>query len=101
MIPIVADAELVDPQFGTGAVKITPAHDFNDFAVGKRHSLAMINIMNKDGTINDFGGQFTGMDRFVAREEVKKELPDESEAFVDIDKEVKKILKLADAHPKD
>ena len=74
LIPIVGDAELVDPEFGTGAVKITPAHDFNDFEVGKRHDLPMINIMNKDGSINDFGGQFSGMDRFVAREEVKKAL---------------------------
>ncbi len=54
--PIVGDAILVDPEFGTGAVKVTPAHDFNDFAVGKRHSLPFINIMNLDGTINEEGG---------------------------------------------
>jgi hypothetical protein len=51
-IPIICDAELVDPKFGTGAVKVTPAHDFNDFATGKRHKLEEINILNLDGTIN-------------------------------------------------
>jgi valyl-tRNA synthetase len=73
-IPIVTDAVLVDPKFGTGAVKVTPAHDFNDFATGKRHGLAEINILNLDGTINDAGGEFAGMDRFAARKEVKKRL---------------------------
>jgi valyl-tRNA synthetase len=70
-IPIVADAILVDPEFGSGAVKITPAHDFNDFEVGKRHKLPMINILNKDATINERGGRFAGMDRFEARTAVK------------------------------
>ncbi len=73
-IIIVADAELVDPEFGTGAVKITPAHDFNDFAVGQRHNLEMINIMNLDGTLNEEGGPFAGLDRFDAREAVKVKL---------------------------
>ncbi|HVW30187.1 MAG TPA: valine--tRNA ligase [Polyangiaceae bacterium] len=73
-IPIITDAVLVDPKFGTGAVKVTPAHDFNDFATGKRHGLPEINILNLDGTINDAGGEFAGMDRFVARKEVKKRL---------------------------
>ncbi len=72
--PIVGDAILVDPEFGTGAVKVTPAHDFNDFAVGKRHSLPFINIMNLDGTINEEGGEFAGMDRFDARKAVKARL---------------------------
>jgi len=72
--PIVADAILVDPEFGTGAVKVTPAHDFNDFEVGKRHSLPFINIMNLDGTINDQGGEFAGMDRFDARKAIKAKL---------------------------
>ncbi len=73
-ITIVADAELVDPEFGTGAVKITPAHDFNDFAVGQRHNLDMINILNVDGTLNAEGGPFEGMDRFDARKAVKEKL---------------------------
>ena len=70
-IPIIADAELVDPEFGTGAVKITPAHDFNDFEVGKRHKLPMITIFNLDGTVNAEGGRFAGQDRFEARKQVK------------------------------
>ena len=70
-IPIVGDAVLVDPEFGSGAVKITPAHDFNDFEVGKRHDLNHINILNLDGTINAEGGEFEGMDRFEARKAVK------------------------------
>ena len=60
---------------GTGCVKITPAHDFNDFDVGKRHDLEMINILERDGTINAVGGElFAGLDRFEAREKVKDEL---------------------------
>src|SRR5690606_29087787 len=73
-IPIVADAILVDPEFGTGAVKITPAHDFNDFEVGKRHGLPMKNVLNPDGTLNEAAGRFAGMDRFEARKAVKEEL---------------------------
>ncbi|MDJ0733938.1 MAG: valine--tRNA ligase [Nostocaceae cyanobacterium] len=65
-IPIVGD-ELVDPTFGTGCVKVTPAHDPNDFEMGQRHNLPFINIMNKDGTLNDNAGEFQGQDRFVAR----------------------------------
>ncbi|NEO83969.1 MAG: valine--tRNA ligase [Spirulina sp. SIO3F2] len=72
-IPIVAD-ELVDPSFGTGCVKVTPAHDPNDFEMGQRHSLPMINIMNKDGTLNAQAGEFAGQDRFVARKNVVKRL---------------------------
>ena len=59
-IPIVAD-EYVDMDFGTGVVKITPAHDPNDFEVGKRHNLPVINVMNDDGTINENGGKYAGM----------------------------------------
>src|SRR5690606_13797762 len=73
-IPIVADSILVDPSFGTGAVKITPAHDFNDFEVGKRHGLEMRNILNPDGTLNEAAGPFAGMDRFEARKAVKEKL---------------------------
>src|SRR5579859_1603488 len=72
--PIVTDAVLVDPKFGTGAVKVTPAHDFNDFATGKRHKLEEINILNPDGTLNDNAGPFAGMDRKRARTAVKKAL---------------------------
>ncbi|MGB3612959.1 MAG: valine--tRNA ligase, partial [Elainellaceae cyanobacterium] len=68
-IPIVADV-LVDPEFGTGCVKVTPAHDPNDFEMGKRHDLLFINIMNKDGTLNDNAGEFAGQDRFDARKTV-------------------------------
>ena len=72
-IPIIAD-EYVEKDFGTGVVKITPAHDPNDFEVGKRHNLPEINIMNDDATINENGGKFAGMDRYAARAEIVKEL---------------------------
>ncbi|MCF4967051.1 valine--tRNA ligase [Nostoc sp. CMAA1605] len=68
-IPIIGD-ELVDPSFGTGCVKVTPAHDPNDFEMGKRHNLPFINILNKDGTLNANAGEFQGQDRFVARKNV-------------------------------
>ncbi len=76
-IPIIAD-ELVDPAFGTGCVKVTPAHDPNDFEMGKRHNLPFINIMNKDGTLNDNAGEFQGQDRFVARKNVVSRLEAEN-----------------------
>ena len=72
-IPVVADS-YVDMEFGTGVVKITPAHDPNDFEVGKRHNLPVINIMNDDATINENGGKFCGMDRYDARKQIVKEL---------------------------
>jgi valyl-tRNA synthetase len=73
-IPIVAD-EHSDPEKGTGAVKITPGHDFNDFEVGKRHNLPLINILNKDGTLNDQVPEaYRGLDRFVARKKVVADL---------------------------
>ena len=56
-MPIITDAEAVDMEFGTGAVKITPAHDPNDYAVGTRHNLAFINILNDDGTLNEIAGE--------------------------------------------
>ncbi len=72
-IPVVADA-YVDMEFGTGVVKITPAHDPNDFEVGKRHHLPEVNILNDDATINENGGKFCGMDRYEARGAIVKEL---------------------------
>jgi valyl-tRNA synthetase len=72
-IPVVEDT-YVDMEFGTGVVKITPAHDPNDFEVGKRHNLPIINIMNDDATINENGGKFAGMDRYEARKAIVKEL---------------------------
>jgi valyl-tRNA synthetase len=73
-IPIIADATLVDPTLGTGAVKVTPAHDPNDYACGIRHGLPMINILNPDGTINAEGGPYAGLDRFAARERVTEDM---------------------------
>ncbi len=74
LIPIVAD-EHSDPEKGTGAVKITPGHDFNDFEVGKRHNLALINILNKDGTLNDQVPEaYRGLDRFEARKRIVADL---------------------------
>ena len=72
-IPVVADA-YVDKEFGTGCVKITPAHDPNDFEVGKRHNLPEINVLNDDATINANGGKYQGMDRYEAREAMIKDL---------------------------
>ena len=63
-IPIITDAELVDMSFGTGAVKLTPAHDPNDFATGKRHGLQFLNILTNEGNINAAGGHFAGQPRF-------------------------------------
>ena len=75
-IPIVADY-YVDKEFGTGAVKITPAHDPNDFEVGKRHNLEEINIMNDDATINERGGRYAGMERYEARKAIVKDLEEQ------------------------
>lgn len=72
-IPIIGD-EFVDMDFGTGCVKVTPAHDPNDFEMGKRHNLPFINIMNKDGSLNENAGEFQGQDRFVARKNVVQKL---------------------------
>ena len=72
-IPIVAD-EYVEKDFGTGAVKITPAHDPNDFEVGLRHNLPIINVMNDDASINAQGGKYQGLDRYEARKQIVKDL---------------------------
>jgi valyl-tRNA synthetase len=68
-VPVIADT-YVDMEFGSGALKITPAHDPNDYEIGKRHALPMPNIMNKDGTLNENAGPYTGMDRFEARKKL-------------------------------
>ncbi len=69
-IPVIAD-DYVDPEFGTGCVKITPAHDFNDYDMGQRHNLALINILNADASISDAAPEaYRGMDRFTAREQI-------------------------------
>ncbi|HKJ45318.1 MAG TPA: valine--tRNA ligase [Balneolales bacterium] len=75
-IPIVAD-DYVKMEFGAGALKITPAHDKNDFEIGERHNLKVINIMNTDGTINENGGLYNGMDRFEARKKIVADLEDQ------------------------
>ena len=72
-IPVVSD-DYVDMEFGTGAVKITPAHDPNDFEVGLRHNLPMIKVLNDDGTVNAEGGKFQGLDRYEARKRIVEEM---------------------------
>ncbi|KAJ8097283.1 tRNA synthetases class I-domain-containing protein [Lipomyces tetrasporus] len=73
-LPIITDSEAVDMEFGTGAVKITPAHDPNDYATGKRHNLEFVNILNDDGTLNENCGKYAGLKRFDARKLVVKDL---------------------------
>jgi len=75
-IPVVAD-EYVDKDFGTGCVKITPAHDPNDFEVGKRHNLEVIKVLNDDATINSYGGKYEGMDRYEARKQMVADLEEQ------------------------
>lgn len=89
LIPIVAD-EHADPEFGTGVVKITPAHDPNDFLVGQRHNLPQVNVMNDDGTMNELAGDFNGMDRFEARKATVAKL-EELGALVEIEKRVHSV----------
>ncbi len=72
-IPVIAD-EYVDKDFGTGCVKITPAHDPNDFEVGKRHNLEVIKVLNDDATINSYGGKYEGLDRYEARKQMVADL---------------------------
>lgn len=72
-IPLIAD-EYVDMEFGTGVVKITPAHDPNDFEVGLRHELPVINVLNEDATLNEQGGKYAGMDRYEARRAIVRDL---------------------------
>ena len=73
VIPIIED-EYVDIEFGTGCLKVTPAHDENDKVLGDKHNLEVIDIFNEDATLNSFGLHYEGQDRFVARKEVAKEL---------------------------
>jgi valyl-tRNA synthetase len=75
-IPVIAD-DFVDPEFGTGIVKVTPAHDPNDFAMGHRHDLEQINVMTPDGKINEHGGVYKGMDRFEARKKILQDLEEQ------------------------
>ncbi len=75
-LPIVAD-DYVDKDFGSGAVKMTPAHDPNDFGVGERHNLEQINVMNEDGTMNELAGKYQGMDRYECRKELIKDLEEQ------------------------
>ncbi|HUL58773.1 MAG TPA: valine--tRNA ligase [Anaeromyxobacteraceae bacterium] len=70
--PVIADAILVDPEFGTGAVKVTPAHDFNDFETGKRHGLELLTVIDLNGKMNAAAGPVAGLDRFEARKKVKE-----------------------------
>jgi len=88
-IPIVAD-DYVDPAFGSGAVKVTPAHDPNDFEIGERHDCAKINIMNADATIAEEGGAYAGLDRYVARKQIIADL-DAAGALVKIDDHVHSV----------
>jgi len=74
-LPVITD-EYVDKEFGTGAVKITPAHDINDFEMGLRHKLPQLNILNSDATVNENGGKYQGMDRYDARKAIVKDLED-------------------------
>lgn len=83
-IPIIAD-EYVDIEFGTGAMKVTPAHDPNDFELGEKHGLARINVMNDDASMNELAGQYQGLDRFVARKQIIADL-DELGLLVKIEK---------------
>ena len=88
-IPVIADS-YVDKEFGTGVVKITPAHDPNDFEVGKRNGLPEINVMNDDATINENGGKYCGMDRYEARKLMVKEL-EESGLLVKVEDHVHNV----------
>ena len=88
-IPIIAD-EYVEQDFGTGVVKITPAHDPNDFEVGNRHNLRRINVMNDDATMNELAGKYEGMDRFAARKAIVKDL-EEAGLLVKIEKHLHSV----------
>ncbi|ANF48285.1 valine--tRNA ligase [Priestia megaterium] len=79
-IPIVGD-DYVDMEFGSGAVKITPAHDPNDFEIGNRHNLERILVMNQDGTMNDKAGKYEGMDRFACRKQIVQDLQEDGVLF--------------------
>ncbi len=85
-IPVIAD-DFVDPKFGSGAVKVTPAHDPNDFAMGLRHNLIPVNVMNEDGTMNEDAGPYEGLDRFECRDRILADL------------EAGNLLKHVETHP--
>ncbi|MEK4386677.1 valine--tRNA ligase [Solibacillus sp. FSL W7-1464] len=88
-IPIVAD-DYVDMEFGTGVVKMTPAHDPNDFEVGNRHDLERILVMNEDGTMNDLAGKYAGMDRFECRKQIVADLQ-EAGVLIEIEPHVHQV----------
>ena len=83
-IPVIAD-EYVDKEFGTGCVKITPAHDPNDFEVGKRHDLEQIKVMNDDATMNSYAGKYEGMDRYECRKAMIKDLEEQGGSLVKVE----------------
>src|SRR5699024_124987 len=88
-LPIIAD-DYVDMEFGTGAMKVTPAHDPNDFDLGNTHDLERINVLNEDGSINELGGKYVGMDRFECRKALVEDL--KAEGFlIDIKKHVHSV----------
>jgi len=88
-IPIISD-EYVDIEFGTGALKITPGHDPNDYAIGKKYDLPIINIMNKDGSLNENAGDYEGLDRFDAREKLWKDM-EEMELTIKVDPHTQRV----------
>ena len=88
-IPIIADG-YVDMEFGTGVVKMTPAHDPNDFEVGNRHNLERILVMNEDGTMNELAGKYVGMDRFECRKQIVKDLQEEG-VLVEIEPHIHQV----------
>src|SRR5699024_3684587 len=88
-LPIIADA-YVDMEFGTGVMKVTPAHDPNDFVIGERHNLERINVMHPDGTMNELAGKYDGMDRFECRKALVKDLEDE-ELMIEIEPHVHSV----------
>lgn len=83
-IPIIADALLADKELGTGAVKVTPAHDPNDYACGLRNDLELINILNPDGTMNEAAGEYEGLDRYEARKKVVANM-DQAGYFIEVE----------------
>ena len=93
-IKIIAD-DFVATEFGTGAVKVTPAHDPNDFMMGQRHQLPMINVMNPDASINEQGGKYKGLDRFEARKRILADL--EAWGYLKKSKTIKMLLAIVTA----
>ncbi len=92
-IPIIAD-NYVDIEFGSGVMKITPAHDFNDYELGKKHNLGFVNILNKNGTLNSVAGIYEGIDRLEARKQIVKEF--EKKGIIDSIKEYKSIIPISE-----